>query len=926
MKPNLPLLLACALPTFASFSSGNDAKAKPDVLFDLSFTRQTEGGSLPQASLSQGKPIPLESRGSVNFEPDLVAHSGVLGIRIGPGQAQFSYEGGRNLNASIGMFTLRFAPGRPGSSHSQSWPIFSIGEETRELLELQRKQGGGYLLRGVEANGGRYQVEIPEPTVSEDAPLDLDIRYNEEKIQVFINSKAAGGTLWSGAPVWKGAVHFGTAQGTGEEAAVLVAFRTSSGTDTAVTDDASGELAPGQAYSGEISPWWKSGMPRLGLEALSPNWVPKPFTPVEVAMDRIRVWGRVYQLSGEDLVHQITSAGKDLLSAPITLTSGAGKALNTAAFGPVEVVEQGKGRVILKRSGKVGNRQARVRYTIEYDGMLWIDMELEDADASPLALKIPMASEAVEYLNYVGAPHRYESQNLARNSNSARLPENGQTVQLPFKTHVWLGNSERGLQWFTESDRGWWPVDRKDCIEVSRNKQGAAELVLKLREGGATAGQESSQPLRLSFGLMATPVKAMPEGWRGWTLSAQHGSPKNLERRGSHVIYWPDEWRSMSIDPEPHRAVPEKVAATQEKIRADKAAGRNILPYWSRIHLPVSQDNAVNPDAREMVKRWGTTPNRVSGAKLDLRRVSMASAWTDYLVWCFEQWGEKFGNADGIYLDETQPIPNLNTESSGGYEDESGKRRPTFELFGSREYMKRIGYLVENRTGQVAQSVIHNSSTYCMPYMSEYAIFLSGEQMNSGYFTLDRPEILPPEEDRAKGYYYTYVLPLDRLIAEGYWQQWGVPIAWLPQLKNQKDIANSPVAARDLLSLLAQVDALIWPLFINQDEVREMLRIRKEFGIEAPEVEFIPFWRNDEILSADDQVKVSYYKKGETRLVLVSNLNRRDVSVQLRLNNTANLSITNAASGERMEAQDSTLTVALPRNDYRAFIIRPAAE
>ncbi len=866
------------------------------VLTLLAATPLAAAGEPPRFELSFTSPPGQKVEGELALEPDLVGHSGALGVRLGPGAPAFACKAA--LPEQSGCLSLRFLAGRLGRANETGWTLLSLGEEGK-TLRLARRAEGGFRLEGVDAQGARYQLDVEELPKNTGRDTLLEIHYTPEAIHLVADGRELAQARWAGAPAWGNTFRLGDAATPQGEAAVLALLQI--GSAPAAT--------PERTPNGKPTPWWAAGQPRLALEALAPERVPEPFEAIRWEGAEAAVWNRLYRFGGEALVEQIVSAKEPLLRGPMILRDGSGP----IPFGEPKLLSHHAGKLVFQREAKRGEATLRATFTLEYDGMLWV--ELQGDLPAPLSLEIPFQAGAAESMQYVGAPARYESQNLARNSGSGALPAAGQTRTLPFKTYVWIGNREAGLQWFAESDEGWWPLDRKDCIRIEREPSGQARLHLALRES-APPGKASGS---LRFGLVATPVKPMPVGWRGWTFTAQYGSPSGPKPRGNNVIYWPDEWRTLQLDAEPHRADPARVEATRTKVREDRAAGRRILPYWTRIHLPVFHEERMNPDAAAMLETWATEPNRPPGARLDHRRVSMATGWADYLVWCFNEWNEVFGPADGIYLDETQPIPNRRAASNGGYDAPTGERRATFEFQGSRAYMKRIHYLAQQRSGTPPRSMIHNSSTYCLPTMSEYSVFLAGEQLNSGYFQTDAPELLPPEEERAQGYYYCHVLPLDRLIAEGYGKPWGVPIAWLPQLKNQKDIMEGRVATRDLLSRLQQVDALIWPLFINQAEVNEMLAYRKAFGIEAPEVVFTPFWENGEITSDDAGVKIASYTRPGQRLLIVSNLNTHAAEPTLTLPNTGKL--TDAVTGEPVETNGGKFRCSLPRNDYRAFFL-----
>jgi hypothetical protein len=411
---------------------------------------------------------------------------------------------------------------------------------------------------------------------------------------------------------------------------------------------------------------------------------------------------------------------------------------------------------------------------------------------------------------------------------------------------------------------------------------------------------------------MATPVKPMPAGWRAWTFSAQYDGIRG-ERRGSHLIYWPDQWRAMKLDPDPTRAL--DLETNRARNAADHAAGRKIIPYWTRLHVTARDGESVEPDAAWMLDRWSTTPNRPGGGSHQFFRCATTTGWADYLVWCVEEWARVMGHLDGVYIDETQPIPNTRAESGGGYDAPDGTRRPTFEFFGSRHMHQRMMWNTLQRNGEPAVSVAHCSATHTMQCLSMFPVMLIGEQYYSGYFK-DNPEFLPPENDRL--YYYSYALPIDRMRAECYWKQWGAVMLWLPCLKNQKDIMQNPVTTRDMLSRVMQADMLVWPLFCNTDEVLKTWRFREEFGVGDPKVTFTPYWENDRIETGRDGVVAGYYSRDNDMLVIISNLNRRNETVRLQLAQGRIQNAQNAESGQTIETDGTGFSFTLPRNDYTA--------
>ncbi len=675
----------------------------------------------------------------------------------------------------------------------------------------------------------------------------------------------------------------------------------------------------GKKDIGKPSPWFKT-RPKLGMKALEADTVLPPWTPIKYKKASASVWGREYRFSGNGILDSIKATGAQLLKAPIALEITANGKKQKLNFAAPEIIQQGKGRIILKRQSlNSGSISASIEYMIEFDGMVWnkLIIKPEKQKITGIKMIVPFTKKNAKFIHYVGAPKIYESQDLVKNSFSRALgSDKGPLFKSGFKTNVWIGDNERGLLWFAESEQNWWPKQRKDMIKVSRNDVGDVDLILNMVSTELPYGKKSE--LVYKFGLMATPVKALPKGWRGETFSAQYDS-FTKERRGTSLIYWPNEWRWMMLYPDPNNA--QNIEYTRKKLKRDLGEKRKIIPYWTRLHYPIKDKDKLNTDALKMQKAWSTIPGRPGGGSHQMYRAACTSGWADYLVWCMDQWAKIMGHIDGIYMDETQPIPNSKALSGGGYDDLKGVRRPTFEVFGSRNIIKRVTYNIWKRNNETPSSIAHCSATHTMPSLSMYKMMLIGEQYYSGYFTKN-PEFLPPEGDKTeKLYYYSYALPMDRLRAECYWKQWGAIMVWLPCLKNQKDIMKNPIPTRDMLSRIMQSDMLVWPLFCDSREVYKTWKFRKAFGIGDEQVTFTPYWENKNIISNKKDVVIGYYKNGSKYLLIVSNLNRSNRSVEIKVKGIELKSVKNAETNQSVTVEGGMIKVNILRNDYIALTV-----
>lgn len=270
--------------------------------------------------------------------------------------------------------------------------------------------------------------------------------------------------------------------------------------------------ALGAAPEGKQPPW-------LGCPAgrLRPGEVPPPWTPLQASNGVVKCWGREYRFKGTGLPEQIKTAGREILAAPvrvIALSQGRRLTSDTAA-GSSARIEGGPAHMTIRHRGKEG--PAYADSWVEYDGVLNMDITVQGPNGGAigeLTLEIPIKAEYAKYYHFW--PGRWGS-----TYNSGAIPEEG--LKLPFKPYVWLGDEERGLGWFCESDKGWEPLDRDGCIEIAREGD---TVVFRLHLRTAEA-EPMEERLTYTFGLQATPVKPRPKDFHSWHIC--HGAYYGME-------------------------------------------------------------------------------------------------------------------------------------------------------------------------------------------------------------------------------------------------------------------------------------------------------------------------------------------------------------------------------------------------------------
>ncbi|MEA3401956.1 MAG: DUF6067 family protein [Armatimonadota bacterium] len=272
--------------------------------------------------------------------------------------------------------------------------------------------------------------------------------------------------------------------------------------------NADGEVLAEAAASYEHFPrpeWWMS-------EAGRDHTVPVPWTPVEVDADAIRIWGRELRTGGRILPEQIVNQGQEILAGPVSLVAAiSGQRVDLADM-RASLVDSAQDRAVQEATQTLGGATVRCRATTEFDGMQRFDLTIEPGGAAAAgrgAQAPPGQTSTVESLQLT-IPVRREHVHFL-------LPSNGRFAKASvmgdeswasgFIPQVWVGSDELGLAWFAESDQHWSPKDDETMVEVVPEGDTVSIRANIIRD--ALVIQE---PITITFGLMATPVKAVPSG------------------------------------------------------------------------------------------------------------------------------------------------------------------------------------------------------------------------------------------------------------------------------------------------------------------------------------------------------------------------------------------------------------------------------
>ena len=659
--------------------------------------------------------------------------------------------------------------------------------------------------------------------------------------------------------------------------------------------------------------------------------VMSPWTPLALKNEgesvTVGVYGRTYRADTRSFLSSITSQGEELLSAPIRFVLCEDGEEYTTLDGwqcfPMAEHDEGYADVI----GAAESRQFVLNTAVhtEFDGCMDITLTVVPRGRSvaqcfglelmkpygyrldKLYMEIPLRREAAEHFQF-----------YPKNPGTGVLESGGKIAEgmaLSFKEQVFLTNDRAGLILFFESEESFVPRGNPRAIEILPDGD---TLILRVRlfdaEPPLWRDQRSERidmnPISFRFGLMATPVKPMPdnvfkeravhidcykkilEDYRDF-LSAPFGDTAEitfdrLTRLGVNTLYIHEKWNDLQNSTD-------LTAPTAERLRyiITEAHSRSIkvIPYFG---YEMSTLAPAYLKMRDKVWRYDRDTCRGSWYRQPPQRnirVCQKSEFSDYFCEGIDRLMSEYG-FDGIYLDGTAYVsPCQNSAHGCGFTDRNGRRHSTYPVFDTRKTMKRLYEIVVEKHGGIINC--HAGSAFNMPALSFATSLWDGEVFQTG-FLKGEIDVLPDRYFRA--------LYTGRNI--------GVPIYMLSYL-------NPPIWDFHMALSTALPFGVI-PKVNDAGEPLEIIsRIWQIYGdIDADHADFIPYYsdRDIGIRCSDPEVLVSAYRQGD-RLLIILATTSRTASTTFTLTSPLP-QLTDAMSGEPL-SENGTVTLSLHGFDFK---------
>ena len=689
--------------------------------------------------------------------------------------------------------------------------------------------------------------------------------------------------------------------------------------------------------------WWNN---KIGL--LEPGEVPQPWTKMQVSpAGAISLWNRIYEFGL--LPKTIETANAQILAEPMRLVgvvNGTNVQTHAAAAEKSFTRVDGE-RVEVVARETLGDLRVRTETWIEYDGFLWVKLFLEPTRpvaVSALRLEVPVNKRhATLYIS-----DRQDSREVGaiRHSRYFNAFDPDHHVG-----QAWLGDEQRGIHWCAESDQNWHLRSPENAIGYVVGDN-AVVLTVNFIDHDVQLAKKSV----IEFGLMATPIKPKPRGWRSWRFG--NGDDEFLDGKGVTkygpdgtnygfgVSYWSKFPRSRHPEPNTdaaHRV--ERLLAQGVKTIPDNSLVwtcplgdeyRHYRDEW--LPVPFGLPDVASMDAQTQWLEYPGCP----GSK----------SYVDWKLWSLRSMIREM-RCHGMYFDMSGPPRCANHRHGCGF-TESGRpveprpfvpsgygpglkmhryvnqispRHPRTTILATREMFKRF-YVMAKQHDPDFLIAYHTSADWFLGLNSFVDAVYHGEQFRAN------PEVN-----------YYRILSLDQFRAGFMGHNQGSVGLFLPEFASSAARAGQDTKfwyseqaekqVRHLLGMILVHDAKVTPAYSTLEPYNELRAAQDEFGQWDDAMEFLPYWNNSrsvEIRPSQENLVCSIFrgspadKRTPRRIMLVVfNNTDQDIETKLTLKLDAlgirGRRLRDPIRQEVFEIRGSVVSCPMPRRDYRLLLV-----
>ncbi|MCM8804390.1 MAG: LamG domain-containing protein [Candidatus Omnitrophica bacterium] len=639
----------------------------------------------------------------------------------------------------------------------------------------------------------------------------------------------------------------------------------------------------------------------------------KPFEPVRVENNRVKIVLREYHMNKFGLFDKVITKGRDILSEPIKIKGETEKGdIKWDIYNSKGKFIEEKDTHCIYEGNVLGDAlKIKTKTKIEFDGCAKIEMEIEPTGIkekiNSLYLEIPLKEKEIELfhqfvdttrINYSGKLP--EGEGIIWDSSKAKR---GKMWLNNFVPYIWLGKEERGIAWFGENDKGYIteknyqkPNETKPIQEIER-KDG--KIILRVYLINKPVVLES--PTKLVFGLQASPTKPMPDNWRKklpfipcgisvvpWGgLECSYQGPyrddweivdKIIECREKRKL---EEETKKWFEEYNKKYNPPFVFGTKPWIESVNQFAEFCSRIGSEKPIVVYQEEMAASSVRDEWKtyqdEWTSEaylytriwPDenifRKIGDISSSQYVNFTKSYQEYGVWYANEWLKR---GIGLYWDCDWLHPAYNLKMTDAYITENGEIQPCVTIWNQREYHKRVWnqlcYWREKRK-EPLEWVLHRTNNQILPLHTFGTANLDHELGNTKPFTPD--------------WLRTETIGL---------QVGNYPLSLYPVSGNQNEIINKLPKEKQLkiewaMRMVHEIQR--GPLW--EKTISDLDKIIFDFGYGEEKIEVRNYWEEEPILEINNErVKwLGLIDKEKKELMLVlSSWSEKDEEIEIEFN------------------------------------------
>ncbi|MDD3927052.1 MAG: DUF6067 family protein [bacterium] len=727
----------------------------------------------------------------------------------------------------------------------------------------------------------------------------------------------------------------------------------------------------------EIPIWLKE---RVGMQGLSPDYVPNPWMPVKVKGDTISVWGREYSMGMLALPQKVVTAGLNALAGQILLEglTTSDERIVLAPSTALRCTAKTDGKASFCGTATSGKTTFSGNSNVTYDGLIRSELTVAPATGTrfkELTLSIPFSAEfarhyffsrplpgvGVDPLGGVSDP----TTRLGAMKNGAGIGVIPDKQGIVFENAVdkylsfWIGNDRAGLLCAFETPMNFWPNDDKGKpVVISRLERRKDVIWLKITMISAEFPCEQTFKYYLNF--MATPVKPLPSGWRNrqWytvqVMNPNSSYPGSLDDEDQHqnggntCIFWPTYTGVYgTLDPTVRQPVPYR-----EVVSAEHARGSAVVHYIAphlvgyETYEKANPENVVlkNPWADFCLPEWHNWTG-VNISSYPLSRYPGLSAkdyatraafftqgtsYDDYMLWVIREHARL--GMDAIYSDGSLSLDFNPITGECGLVGFDNRRYARVMLGGYRDFCQRMYAVLAKERGVVRNQnltglgMLHMSGTP-MVQAPFFDAWLTGEHL-----LWERPQDWKKDDPYPFGRYFS---SLEKFRIEYSPHHWGVPMVFINEFYRlaadaavlNKDTAWTKTAVRDFMLLMLLHDVQVWirtggPIGDARDEMYKTWVVQKAFGLGDDDVIFYPYWEKSPSTADREAIKITAYAKPGKFLAVVANtaFEQTEATVNIDLKQLKGLKmpkeLADGMSGRKFLVKGGICKVNLPPRDF----------